>query len=143
MSKSKTDGTSAANLNPFGDLTKMLEQFKIPGVDMSAIADARRQDIDSLVQANKVVYEGMQALANKQTEMLKQAMESIQSVAGTSGKGDPAQQTELARKAYEKALSDMKDLAEIAQKSQTDAMAIIVERAAQNMQEIKNMTKPK
>lgn len=144
MSQNKTDVTRAAGLNPFGDLTKMLEQFKIPGVDMSAIADARRQDVDALVQANKTVYDGMQVLANKQTEMLKQAMEGIQNAAGASaGRGDPAQQTEMARKAYEKALSDMKDLAEIAQKSQTDAMAIIMERAAQNMQEIKNMMQPK
>jgi len=143
MSKHKTDDTSATGSNPFGDLTKMLEQFKMPGVDMSAIADARRQDVDALVQANKAIFDGIQALANKQTEMLKQAMESIQNTAGTSGTGDPAQQTELARKAYEKALSDMKGLAEIAQKSQADAMTIIMERAAQNMQEIKKMTQPK
>lgn len=143
MSKNKADDTSAAWSNPFGELTKMLEQFKMPGVDMAAIADARRQDVDSLVQANKAVYDGMQALANKQTEMLKQAMEGIQSAAGTSGSSDPAQQAELARKAYEKTLSDMKDLAKIAQKSQADAMAIIMERATQNMQEIKNITKTK
>lgn len=143
MSTSKTDDTGAMGLNPFGDLTKMLDQFKMPGVDMSAITDARRQDVEALVQANKAVYEGMQALANKQTEMLKQAVEGIQSAAGTSGMGDPSKQTELARKAYEKALSDMKELAEIAQKSQTDAMASISERAAVNMQEMKNMMRTK
>ncbi|KAA0892742.1 TIGR01841 family phasin [Pusillimonas sp. ANT_WB101] len=142
MSQNSTNYTGAAGANPFGELTKMLEQFKIPGVDMSAIADARRQDVESLVQANKAVYEGMQALANKQTEMLQQAMQGFQS-AGASGMSDPAQQTEMARKAYEKALTDMKGLADIAQKSQADAMAIIMERAAQNMQEIKKMTQPK
>ena len=55
---------------PFGDLTKMLEQFKVPGVDMSSLVDARRKDIEALVPANKTVYEGMQALAQKQSEML-------------------------------------------------------------------------
>lgn len=143
MSKNKSDDTGAAGMNPFGDITKMLEQFKMPGVDMAAIADARRHDIEALVQANKSVYEGMQALANKQAEMLKQTVEGIQNAAGASGVGDPAQQAELARKAYEKALADMKELAEIAQKSQADAMASITERAAVHLQEIKNMMQPK
>jgi len=27
--------------NPFEDLTRMLEQFKVPGVDMSALVESR------------------------------------------------------------------------------------------------------
>lgn len=143
MSKNTSDDTSTAGANPFGDLTKMFEQFKVPGVDMSAIADARRKDMEALVEANKAVYEGMQALANKQAEMLKQAVEGIQGVASSgTAAGDPGKQAELARKACEKTLSDMKDLAEIASKSQAAAMASITERANQNMQEIKNMMHP-
>ncbi len=143
MSKNTGHDSGAAASNPFGDLTKMFEQFKVPGVDMSAIADARRKDIEALVEANKAVYDGMQALASKQAEMLKQAVEGIQSAASGTGVGDPAKQAELARKACEKTLSDMKDLAEIARKSQADAMASITQRATQNMQDIKKMMHPK
>lgn len=143
MSKNTSNDTSAAGANPFADLTKMFEQFKIPGVDMSAIAEARRKDMEALAEANKAVYEGMQALANKQAEMLKQAVEGIQGAASGGGASDPAKQAELARKACEKTLSDMKDLAEIASKSQASAMASITQRATQNMQEIKNMMQPK
>jgi len=32
----------ATEINPFGDVKKMIEQFKMPGVDMTAIVDARR-----------------------------------------------------------------------------------------------------
>lgn len=132
--------------NPFGDLTKMIEQFKVPGIDMSSIVDARRKDIEALVQANKAAYEAMQALARKQTEMLTQAMQGIQEAAkgaaGGVGLADPAKQAELARKAYTKALADMKDLADIARKSQTDAMASITKRATEHMQEIRKMMQP-
>lgn len=143
MSKNKSGDAGETGANPFGDFTKMFEQFKVPGVDMSAIVDARRKDIEALVQANKAVYEGMQALASKQAEMLKQAVEGIQGAAGSGGVGDPAKQAELARKACEKTLSDMKDMADIARKSQTDAMASITERATQNMQDIKKMMQTK
>jgi phasin family protein len=133
--------------NAFGDLTKMLEQFKVPGVDTKEIVEARRKDIDALVQANQAIYEGMQALANKQGELLKTAMEDIQSAmkgaAGGVGVGDPGKQGELARKAYEKVLGDMKDLAEIARESQADAMAKITQRGTEHLDEVKKMMKLK
>ena len=133
--------------NALGDLTKMLEQFKLPGVDTKEIVEARRKDIDSLVQANQAIYDGMQAMANKQGELLKKSMEDIQSAmkgaAGGVGVGDPGKQGELARKAYEKVLGDMKDLAEIARKSQTDAMAKITQRGSEHLDEVKKMMKLK
>lgn len=132
--------------NAFGDLTKMLEQFKLPGVDTQEIVEARRKDIDALVKANQAIYEGMQALANKQGELLKTAMEDIQSAvkgAAGGGVGDPGKQGELARKAYEKVLGDMKDLAEIARESQADAMAKITQRGTEHLDEVKKMMKLK
>jgi phasin family protein len=131
----------------FGDMTKMLEQFKVPGVDTKEIVAARRKDIDALVQANQAIFKGIQALANKQVEVLKEALEDIQSAVkgGASGAviGDPVKQGELARKAYGKVLADMKDLAEIARNSQTDAMAKITQRGAEHLEEVKRMMKPK
>jgi phasin family protein len=133
--------------NAVDNLTKMLEQFKLPGVDTKEIVEARRKDIDALVQANKAIYDGMQALANKQGELLQTAMADIQAaVKGASsgiGVGDPSKQGELARKAYEKVLGDMKDLAEIARKSQTEAMAKITQRGTEHMNEVKKMMKLK
>jgi len=55
----------ATEINPFGDVKKMIEQFKMPGVDMTAIVDARRKDIEALVAANAAAFEAMQALARK------------------------------------------------------------------------------
>jgi phasin family protein len=130
--------------NAFGDLTKMFEQFKLPGVDTAEIEAARRKDVEALVQANQAAYEGMQALASKQADMLKQAMEDIQAaVKGAASGGDPGKQGELARKAYEKVLSDMQDLAGIARKSQSDAMVSITQRGTQHLEEVKKMMKLK
>jgi len=140
MATSTKNDANQSAANPFAELSKMYEQFKMPGLDLSVIADARRKDVEALVQANKAVYDGMQALAAKQTEMFRQAMADIQGAVGAAGT-KPAEQAELARKAYEKALADMKELAEIARKSQVEAMASISERASQNLQEIRDMVK--
>ncbi|HUG60026.1 MAG TPA: TIGR01841 family phasin, partial [Candidimonas sp.] len=66
-----------------------------------------------------------------------------QGAAGSAVAGDTAKRAELARQAYEKTLADMKDLAEIARKSQADAMASITQRATQHMEELKKMMQPK
>ena len=75
----------ADKANPFGDMTKFMSQFKLPGVDMPAIIEARRKDIEALVEANKAALASMQALGAKQTEMFKEAMRDIQESAKSSG----------------------------------------------------------
>ncbi|CAL8481773.1 TIGR01841 family phasin [Caballeronia sp. S22] len=124
--------------NPFGDLTKMLEQFKVQGVDMSALVESRKKDIEAIVEANKSAYNAMQAFARKQTEMLTQAMQDIEA-ATKVGATDPSAHAELARNACLKAVEDLKDLAEIARKSQVDAMASLTKRANEHASEIKQM----
>ena len=143
----KTD-TSTAGSNPFGDLTTMLEQFKVPGVDMTSFIAARRKDVEALVQANKTAYEAMQALAHTQSDMLTQAMQGMQeSTKGlSSGKAempDATKQAEAARNAWQKMLADMKTLAEMAHKSQVDAVASLTGRAKENMEEVQQMLVPK
>ena len=148
MAKDTKSDTSSDSFNPFGDLTKMLEQLKVSGVDMSPVIDARRADIEALVEANKAAYESMQSLARAQADMLTQAMQGMQQAAkgmasGGVGAVDPSKQAEVARKACEKVLADMKDLAEMARKSQADAVASMTQRATQNMQDFKQMMQPK
>lgn len=148
MAKDMKTNTSTVGSNPFGDLTTMLEQFKVPGVDMTSLIDARRKDVEALVEANKAAYEAMLALARTQTEMLTQAMQVTQGSAKglTSGKlgvPDAAKQAEGARDAWEKMLADMKSLAEMAHKSQADAVASLAGRAKENMEEVQQMLVPK
>lgn len=131
--------------NPFADLAKMFEQFKVPGVDMTAIVDARRKDVEALTQVNQAVYESMQAMARKQSDMLAQAMLCAQDAArqAASGAADTAKQSELARNAYEKAVADLKELAEIARKSQAEALAVVSKRANQQVEEFRKLMQPK
>lgn len=138
----------ASDLDPFANLTKMFEQFKVPGLDMGSMIEARRKDMDALIEANKSAYESMQAVARKQTEILTHAMESLQTYAkewsaASGGAPDPARQTELAQEIYQKALADMTVLAEIVRKAQSDAMAGIMKRSAESVEEMKKLMQTK
>ena len=133
--------------SPFEDFSKMFEQFKLPGLDMSAIVEARRKDIEVLVEANKASYATMQAMGAKQASMLAQAIQDIQGAAqaavSSAGKVDPAKQTELAQTAYKKALADIQELADIATKSQAATLASITERANEHVKEFQKLLQPK
>jgi phasin family protein len=119
----------------------MFEQFKLPGVDMSTLVEGRRKDVEALVAANKSAFESIQAMVQKQTEMLQQAVQGVQEHAkGAVAAGmDPTKQGELVRKAFEKTLADMKELAEMARDSQAAAMTHITQRANEHMAEIKKL----
>ncbi len=134
--------------DPFGEMSKMMSQFQLPGLDMTAFVEARRKDIEALAQANAAAVETMQTLAKRQQEMLAETMHEIQEAAkhvttGAAGFPDPAKQADLTRKACEKALAQMTELAELARKSQGEVMASITRRATENLEEIKKMMKPK
>ena len=135
----------ATDNNPFGDVMKMFEQLKMPGIDMAAIVEARRKDVEALVEANKAAYESMQAMGRKQTEMMTQTLQVMQAAGkdALSASANPAAQTEVVRAAFEKTLADMKELAEMARRSQAEAMGSITSRAAEHMEEIKKLMQPK
>jgi phasin family protein len=124
------------------DITKMLGDVKIPGFDMQAVMDAQRKNIEALTAANQAAVQGMQAVAQRQAEILSQAMSEVSSIAQQlSTAGNPqemtAKQTELARKAFEQALANMRELAEMVSKSNTEAFAIINKRVTESLQELK------
>jgi len=129
--------------NLFADLKNIMERFKVPGVDVSAMVETGRKDIEALVEANKAAYQGLQALVRKQTEMLTQAMHSIQESAKHGGGSSGGKHAETVRQAYHKTLEDMKELADIVRRSQAEAMTRVADRAIEHLQELKKMVQPK
>ena len=135
--------------NPFAnfdlskfDITKMLGDLKIPGFDMSALMTAQRKNIEALVAANKVTFEGMQTIVKRQAEIMAQALTEASSMAQQlASAGSPqeagAKQTELVRQAFEKALANMHELAEIFSKVNTEAFELINKRFTESLEELK------
>ena len=128
----------------FTDITKMMEQFKLPGVDLSALMEGRRKDIEALTQVNKIALESSQTMAQKQVEILQKTMQEL-TQAMTAGKPleNPAKQGELVQHAMEKTFAYMMELAEVARKAHTEALDVINKRAQQNMQELTSLVQSK
>lgn len=133
-----------AEHDPFAEFRSLMDRFKVPGVDVHAIVESGRKDIEAIVEANKAAYQGLQALARKQSEMLGEALQKIQEAAQRGGAGDSAAHAaELAREAWHKTMGDLKELAEIVQRSNADAMTRVTDRAIEHLQELKNFLQRK
>ena len=127
------------------DFSKLMEQVKLPGFDMTSVIETQRKNIDALTAANQLAYEGMQALVKKQAEMFNERVQEIQAEVQKASTGNPAevlsQRGEFVQHTFQKIFDDMRELAEMAQKSQTETLAAISERAAQDVKESKTALK--
>lgn len=130
------------DLTQFADLKKWAGQFQVPGMDMQSLMENQRKNLEAITRANRVAVEGAQALAQRQLEILRTTMEEASRVMGElAASGTPeermAKQADLVRDAFERAVANMRELAEIGAKSNTEALDLINKRISESLDEIK------
>jgi phasin family protein len=131
QNKDGGSGGSSGGQTPAFDFTKMLQQFQIPGVDVASIIERERKNIEALAEANRIAFEGWQNLVRRQSEILQDSMK--RAVEDAKNQTALKNGAELARSAFETALANMRELAEMAAKSQRDAFEVIRKRVEENM----------
>ena len=124
------------------DVSKVLAEFKLPGVDVDAILASQRKNIEALTEANNLVIAGVQAVMKRQAEILKASMEEARAVASEimvpgSPEAKVAKQAAVVQTAFQAALTNMKELADMITKSNTEAGNVISKRVSESLDEIK------
>ena len=128
---------------PFADIGKLLEQYKLPGVDISSIVESRRKDIEALAQANQVALKGVSSIADKQAEFLQAVMADLAAKLKSASEGGASSATamDVAKQSVGKALAALRHLAETTTKSQAEAIDLINARAKASLEEIRTQLK--
>lgn len=139
-----------ARPNPFGDFdftkvmdpSKLMGDLKIPGLDVEAIVSSQRRNLEALNEANKLAVEGMQAVAKRQSEIFRQVMEeTAQAMREMMAAGSPedkaGRQAELVKEGFQRAIANMRELAEMVSKSQGEAFDVINKRVTDSLDELK------
>ena len=141
MPRTSTNPFTEMGLPGFMDFTKFAEQFKVPSVDAEALIDSQRKNIEAVTAANRVAFEGAQAVSRRQVEILRQLMEgSASAVQEFSAVGKPedklAKQAELLKQTYEQSLANIRELTELGAKSQSEAAELINQRISEGLDEL-------
>jgi phasin family protein len=126
------------------DFSKYLTDMKVPGVDVESIIASQKRNLEALTNANKLAVEGMQAIMKRQAEILRQSMEEAAAAAQTLATTEAPQdkfgkQTEMVKDTFEKTIANMRELAEMMAKSNTEVFELLNGRISAAIAEAKDL----
>lgn len=137
----KTDDTPASAMAEIG---KLLEQLKLPSLDLQAMAESQRKDMEALALAHQQAFEGMQALAERRSTLLKESLAQWQHAMQPVDGGDPLTQgAERAQQSLQQTLANVRELGEMEVASHTAVWQTVQERMQQNFADLQKLLQPR
>lgn len=124
------------------DFAKMFENYQSVPFDMRAFMETQRKNMQAVSEAQHAAMEGIQALAQRQAEIISQIVEENSSLAkGALSEGTPeekiAQNADMFKKAYERSIKNLNEISDLISKSNQEATGIINKRVSASMNELK------
>lgn len=133
----------------FTDMFKKFgEQMKVPSFDMTKIMEHQQKNLEAMTKSWQAMAGGANEIAQKQKDIFQAALKDMTEMAQSyKPGGNPqevmAKQAEFAKKAMEAAIANTKDIAELVQKSSTEAFKIVQERMKESYEEIRTSVEKK
>ena len=143
----KTTGGSASakpssGLPSLGDLGKLMGRLKLPGVDVAAIVDSQRKDMEALAEANRQAYEGIKALAKRRDEILRAALvEWQEAMKDATAKDALSKNADRARQGVKNAIDNVRELAEMEAETRRKAWKVVQDRFQENLANLQKLLK--
>ena len=136
-----TDSTSTPWLD---DIKKLTEKFQLPGVDVAALVDWQRKDMETLVEANRQAYEGVRALIERRNEILQETLAQFQAAVKDATSSEAiAKQAEAGKQGVEQVLANIRELAEMEAQSRNNAWKVVQDRMQENLANLQKLLQPK
>ena len=140
----KKPPVAAANatneLPSLDDLVKLLERFRLPGVDADALVAWQRKDLDALAEANRQAYAGIKALAERRDEILRDTLVQWQeALKNAIGSDALAKQGEAAKRGLQQAIEHVRELAEMETQSRNNAWQVVRDRTQESMANLQKL----
>ena len=128
------------------DVTKLMADFRFRPFDVEALMACQRRNIEALSQANQLAVEGMQAVAKRQIEIARQAVEDVSALLRdlaqpTSTEDRIAKNTEYAKQMLEKSVNHSREITQLAAKAGSEAADVLRKRASDGFDEFRDLAK--
>jgi phasin family protein len=128
------------------DVSKMMTDFRFRPFDVEALMASQRRNIEALSQANQLAVEGIQAVAKRQIEVARQAIEDVSTLLRdlaqpASPEDRIAKNTEFAKQLLEKSVSHGREITLLATKAGTEAADVLRRRATEGLDEFRDLAK--
>ena len=124
------------------DFSKFAGEFKFPVVNVETVVETGRKNFAAMTTVSTAAVEAMKTIAQRQGDMVRAAMEDFSKhgsevLAAASMEEKAAKQIDFAKKSYDLAIANTKELADLVTKSQTEAFEALNARVAELTEEVK------
>ncbi|HBR69575.1 MAG TPA: hypothetical protein DEA55_09395 [Rhodospirillaceae bacterium] len=137
-----------AKNNPFteffskNDFAKAFEQYQNLPFDMNSLLETQRKNIQALTEAQQHAMEGIQAIAQRQAQIVSQIVQDNSAIAKElMGEGTPEEKfsknADMFKRIYERTIANLEELSEMVSKANNETGKIISKRVSASMNEIK------
>mgnify|MGYP000256425103 CR=1 FL=1 len=128
------------------DFSKFFEGYNPSPVDMKSFLETQRKNLQALSQAQQTAIEGIQAVAQRQTELLSQLVEDNSQLAKQAlSEGSPedkiAQNADIFKQTYERNIGSLQEMSNLISKSNQEATGILNKRVSASVNELKSALK--
>jgi phasin family protein len=135
--KSGKDTTSPTEL-----FSTFIHGLKLPSIEANEILASQRKNMEAFTQAMHAATEGAGAVARRQAEILRTALEQTTTMirelrVPENPKETVAKQVELIKKSFETAVANARELTAMVEKSNKEAFDVIERRTSEALDEIR------
>ncbi len=127
------------------EFSKLFADMKFPAMGgMDVFLSAQRRNMEVMSAANRVALEGAQAVARRHMEIMQQTMsemsEGMRDLASPeSPQARATRQAEMLKTSYERAVAHIKEIADLIQRSNEEALSMLNKRFTEALDEVKQL----
>ena len=129
--------------NPFADFdfSKIAGEFKFPMVNVETAVETGRKNFAAVTTVSTAAVESIKTIATRQGDMFRAAMEDLSKhgsdvLSAATIEEKIAKQIDFAKKSYDLAIANSKELAELYTKGHTEAFETLCARVADLTEEV-------
>jgi phasin family protein len=123
-----------------------VKQLPFPMFDGDRVVAAQQRNLDAWASASQIVVDGVKAIAQRQSEMMQSSVEQWVATGQGAMNGKPADfkpadQIATVKSGYEQAVTNAREIAEIALKAQSEAVDVLTKCMMANIDDLKSLAK--
>jgi phasin family protein len=116
----------------------------LPSLDIGALIDWQRKDMEALTDANRQAFEGIKALVERRNEILRETLAEWQAAVKDATSTEAiSKRADVAKQGIEKAIANFRELSEMEAQSRNNAWKIVQDRMQENMVNLQKLLQPK
>jgi phasin family protein len=119
-------------------IARMMQGFALPDVDISALVDNQRRNIEAMSKAAQLTNEAATEVSRRQLEIFRTSSEQLAAMFRDM-KLSSQQRREISVKAFEAAVTSARELAEMTAKSNQEVFELAKQRMTDNFEQMRKM----